>query len=498
MRATRLLLPVVSALFLAGCAVTAPELERSELAEDISVQGVDLPESEMPRPSGELTLEEAIHQSLWRNPRMQAAYARLDLTAADVVEASQFSNPRLSLSVMRPEAGGGNEVGIGLAWGISGLLMRGARRDIAESHWESTRLQLAEGMVALASDAERAWYDAVAARQRAQVQALETRAADIGSLLGERFYDAGNITDLKRSQLRIRAAEARLKLAEARQRERETRLRLAHLMGLPGEVDDWEVPGQLPLPLAGVEDRAALVGQALEQRLDLRALDHALDGLTEGVALVRRYRWLGDIEPGIEFERESDGTRLWGGGISFTLPIFNQNQAGIARAEARLTDGEARRARLEQAITADVHQHFVRLAHHRDKFGTKRYELLPAREIELERMQERVNFMFDDVFDLLVTKQQELADWQRAVAALGDYWRARVDLGFAVAGELPGGAPGDAGYLETDALEHDPSVMDHDHHGDHGDHGGMDHGWGDAGHGHHDDHSDHPGHGGHH
>ncbi|WP_018873092.1 TolC family protein [Thioalkalivibrio sp. ALJ16] len=491
-----MLLPVVSVLFLAGCAVTAPELDRSELAEDISVQGIDLPESEMPRPSGELTLEEAIHQALWRNPRMQQAYAKLDLTAADVVEAAQFSNPSLSLSVMRPEGGGGNETGVGLAWGISGLLMRSARQDIAESHWESTRLQLAEGMVALASDTERAWYDAVAARQRVQVQALETRAADLGSLLGERFYDAGNITDLKRAQLRIRAAEARLKLEDARQRERETRLRLAHLMGLPGQVDGWEVPGKLPLPLAGVDDRDALVEQALEQRLDLRALDHALEGLTEGVALVRRYRWLGDIEPGIEFERESDGTRLWGGGISFTLPIFSQNQAGIARAEARLSDGEARRARLEQAVTADVHQHFVRLAHHRDKFGTKRYELLPAREIELERVQERVNFMFDDVFDLLVTKQEELADWQRAVAALGEYWRARVDLAFTVAGELPGGAPGDEGYLETDALEHDPSAMDHGDHGGHGGHGGHgDHGdHGDHDHG---DHGDH-GHGGHH
>lgn len=318
MRATRLLLPVVSVLFLAGCAVTAPELDRSELAEDISVQGIDLPESEMPRPSGELTLEEAIHQALWRNPRMQQAYAKLDLTAADVVEASQFSNPTLSLSVMRPEGGGGNEVGVGLAWGISGLLMRSARQDIAESHWESTRLQLAEGMVALASDTERAWYDAVAARQRAQVQALETRAADLGSLLGERFYDAGNMTDLKRAQLNIRAAEARLKLEDARQRERETRLRLAHLMGLPGEVDDWEVPGKLPLPLAGVEDREGLVEQALEQRLDLRAVDHALEGLTEGVALVRRYRWLGDIEPGIEFERETDGTRLWA--VAFRSP----------------------------------------------------------------------------------------------------------------------------------------------------------------------------------
>ena len=495
MRATRWLLPVVSVLFLAGCAVTAPELDADRLMEDVSVQGVTLPESELPRPEGELELQTAIHQALWRNPRMQSAYARLDLTAADVIEASRFSNPSLSLSVLRPEGGGGNEVSVGLAWGISGLLMRSSRQDIAEAHWEATRLQLAEGIVALASDTERAWYDAVAARQRMQVQELETRTAQLGARLGERFYAAGNITDLQRAQLRIRAAEARLELEEARQRERETRLRLAHLMGLPGQVGDWAVPAELPLPLAELEDPQARVEQALEQRLDLRALDHALDGLTEGVALVRRYRWLGDIEPGIEFERETDGTRLWGGAISFTLPIFNQNQAGIARAEARLTDGEARRARLEQGVVAEVHERFERLAHQRARFGTMQEELLPARGIAMERVQERVNFMFDDVFDLLVAKQEELADWQKAVAVLGDYWRARVELTHAVAGELPGGAPGDAGWFETSTLEHDPSVMDH---GAHGDHGGMDHDRGDEGHGSHDDHSAHSGHGGHH
>lgn len=496
MQATRMLLPVVSVLFLGGCAVTAPELDRSDLAGDISMQGIALPESEMPRPSGELTLDEATRQAIWRNPRMQSAYAELDLTAADVLEASQFANPSLSLSAMRPEGGGGNDYTLGLAWGISGLLMRSSRRDIAQSHWEATRLQLAEGIVALASDTERAWYEAVAARQRAQVQALETRAADLAARLGERFHDAGNIEALERAELRIHATEARLDLEEARQHEREARLRLAHLMGLPGEVDGWQVAAELPLPLAELEDRQALVQQALGQRLDLRAQDHALAGLTEGVALVRRYRWLGDIEPGIEFEREGDGTRLWGGELEITLPLFHQNQAGIARAEARLADGEARRARLEGTVMAEVHELVERLGHHRQRFTMMQDELLPARRDAVERVQKRVNFMFDDVFDLLAAKQEELADWHKAVAALGDYWKARTELTHAVAGELPGGEPGSSGYFQTSKLEYGAGAMDHEHHeqGNPEAHQHMNHGHGQNDH----DQATQSGHGGHH
>lgn len=493
MRVKRIALPVLSVLFLAGCATTVPDLDRERLEGDLMAYGVTLSEEELPKPRGELELESAIHQALLRNPRMQAAYARLDLEAADVIEASQFANPSLSLSVLRPEGGGGNEYGIGLAWGISGWLLRSARIDIAESHWESTRLQLTEGMVALASDTERAWYEAVAARQQAQVQALETRAADLGLRLGQRFHEAGNITDLDKAHLRIRATESRLQLEEARRQERATRLNLAHLMGIPGEIEDWSVPATLPLPLADPDAPGALVDQALDGRLDLAALDKALDGMTEGVALVRRYRWLGDIEPGIEFERETDGTRLWGGGITFTLPLFNRNQSGVHRAEARLREGEARRDRLTDAIIADVHEQHYRLLHHRERFRMMREELLPAREIAMAGIQERVNYMFDDVFDLLEHKQEELRDWRRTVAELGDYWRARADLAYAVAGPLPGGPAGREGYFDTGQLEREPGQMHHHHdHGhDHEDHGEP--------HDHeHGDHTEHSGHGGHH
>lgn len=504
MRVKRIAIPLLSGLFLAGCAVTAPDLDRERLEGDLLAQGVTLPEEDLPKPQGELGLESAIHQALWRNPRMQAAYARLDLEAADVIAASQFTNPTLSLSVLRPEGGGGDKYGIGLAWGISGWLLRSARIDIAEAHWASTRLQLTEGMVALASDTERAWYEAVAARQQAAVQALETRAADLGLRLGKRFHEAGNITDLEKARLRIRATEAGLQLEDARRRERETRLNLAHLMGIPGEIETWSVPAKLPLPLADPDSPDALVHQALEERLDLAALDKALDGLTEGVALVRRYRWLGDIEPGIDFERESDGTRLWGGGISFTLPLFNRNQADIHRAEARLQDGEARKARLTDAITTEVHEQHHRLLHHRERFRMMREELLPAREMEMAGVQERVNYMFDDVFDLLAHKQEELRDWRRTVAELGDYWRARADLAYAVAGALPGGAPGSQGYFEIGHLEHEPGDMhehhdhapgqEHHHHHEHE----REHEHGDANAREHDEHAEHPEHGGHH
>jgi hypothetical protein len=143
-----------------------------------------------------------------------------------------------------------------------------------------------------------------------------------------------------------------------------------------------------------------------------------------------------------------------------------------------------------------VHELVERLDHHRQRFTMMQDELLPARELARERVQQRVNFMFDDVFDLLAAKQEELADWQKAVVALGDYWKARAELTHAVAGELPGGEPGTSGYFETSMLDHDAGSMGHepDGHGDHGAHQHMNHGEGRNDR----DRADQPEHGGHH
>lgn len=503
MRLHRLCGVVLSGLLLVGCAsVPEPEERPEDLLE---LAGLSLPDVELPAPQGTVSRDEAIHQALWRNPRMQQGFADLQLTAADVVEASQFTNPSLSMSVLLPEGGGRSEVGLGLSWGLSGLLMRGSRLEIADAHLQSRRLQLAEAMLALASDTERAWFASVAARQHAEVQALEHRAADLALRMAERFHAAGNLNDKRLAELRITAANAELDLEEAQQQERDARLRLAFLMGQPGSGSDWQVPDALPRPLPDEMTSDHLTAEALSERLDLQALDQGLAGLTEGLALVRRYRWLGDIEPGIGFERERDGTRLYGPSLRVSLPVFHQNQAAQRRAAAQLAGGEASREALQQSITADVHAGQERLQHHRRRFQLLDETVLPTQAERLERIQERVNFMFDDVFDLLAAKQEELADWRRAVNVLDAYWQARVELAYLVGTDLPGGSPDEATLFDVSGLEHPPGAHGMQHDNGHEDHGDDDHHHGhehdehehEHEHDHHDEHDEH-GHGGHH
>ncbi|MCH8542616.1 MAG: TolC family protein [Alcanivorax sp.] len=487
--------------WLAGCAVAPPDDGRERVNQALAARGVvdearvdsdqagsdqagsGLAESV----TGQLTRADAVLYALTRNPRAQLEYQRLDLAAADIVAASQLSNPRLSLSWLRPEGGGGNETGIGIAQNFAGLLLRPALRGQADARYEAGLLRAEAAIHHLAADTESAWYALVAAEQTLQVQELVTRAAMLAAELGERFRDAGNINALTVSTLHAEAAEARLAQIAARRDRDRARSELGRLMDVaPGT--DWSVQTQLPLPPSSMPSADALIETALARRPDIQAADADEAWLEDNLALVNRYRWLGDLDIGVRHEREGDGTRLTGPTLGLGLPLFHRNQAGVLAAEAQLGRAKLSREQLRQETGHSIAQLHQALHWLSESLAVREESLLPARAQVVARRQERVNYMFDGIFDLLAAKQDELIAWQSQVATLADYWQVRTRLVLAVGGEWHGreqGALMDETVLDTRRLEHAPQGASHEGHEHHG-------------HDHHDDHDHHHHHHHHH
>lgn len=476
MHVSRILVLFVAALLLAGCAISPPSSNFSDLAEQYPHAGLtDLPEHAPKPPSGELTLAEAVEQALWHNPKMQAIMADFDVAAADVVAASEFANPRLSAGVFFPESGGRNEYDLGLSWGISGLLLRSSRQTMAQAHFQEQRLKLAERISALIHHTQQAYLQAVAAEQNYQLQGLRTRSAQTAMTLSERFYQAGNLTELDRHTYRIKAAEQDSALTQARYERDMAWIALAAAMGqvaAPDQERDWHIPQALPQPLPELADVLSYQQQAEQQRLDLRALDYALEGVTEAVALTERYRWLGDVRPGLGYERKHSGTRLYGASLSIALPVFNQNQSGMARAEAKVARVQAARAQLDLAIATDI-----QAQHEKTQSLAQRFEIHQARlesahqQVVLEQTAQ-VNFMLDDVFSLFAPRDAQIEHWQTQNQLLGDYWRSVLHLHY-LAGQtaLPEAIDASDRFepLQSQAVE------GHDHHHGHHEHNHDDH-----------------------
>lgn len=476
----RALPALVLALALAGCASLAPQPASdgiSSLVEPRGAAAVDWnavggPASEREAISQWLdqpmTLDAALRVAMVRSPRLREEYARLGLARADVLEAVQLENPRLSLSRLSVD-GGGHDRAAGLSLPLVDLLVLPMRARLAAADYERSKLDVASAVLGIAADVEAAWYAHVAARQVAAMRAAVAEGSAASAELAQRFFDAGNISELQLRQEQAIASQARIDALRARAEAGRHRLALNSLLGLSGDQADWEASENLPLPVPREDEAEQLVKLAREGNLDLLAARQEAAVLADALELTRKLRWLGGSEIGYERENDADGKRLRGPHLSLELPVFNQGQAKLARAQAQLAGALARVERAELASENAVRLGAEAVSAMREVVATHRDSLVPQREAIVARSQERQNFMLIGVFELVQAKVAEYSAYEAYLEAVRDYWLARVELSRAVGRRLPS---------DADAKARTPSVQDilqpAGESMDHSQHGGMD------------------------
>lgn len=416
-----------------------------------------------------LTPTSAIALAQLRNPDIAARYAELGIAQADVVEASRIGNPTLAVSTSK--TGGVRKTTSELGAPLADLLLLPSRKRLAENEYVRAQQTIAAALVNLAADAEADWYTAAGAEQVAGMRAAVAKAAAASAELAQRFYDAGNINALQLKLEQAAASQARIAATSAQADSVRARLALNARMGLSGaEAAQWRLDVPLASPVAQEDTLETLQQLANEQRLDLAAARREVDILADALGVAKRWRLLGEVEVGVETETETGAKRVTGPTLALALPLFNQGQAAIARAQAQLEISRADLAQLQLAIDNDVRLGVERVAALRGIAEDYRNALVPQREAVVARQLERFNYMLIGAFELLLSKQEEYDAYQGYLEAVRDYWLARVDLARAIGTRLPSEASAGERTIGVDAIVKPPQTE-----GGHGDHGGMDH-----------------------
>jgi outer membrane protein TolC len=387
-----------------------------------------------------MTADAAVRVALLRSPRLQQEYARLGLARADVLEAVQVSNPTLSLSRSYLDPGSGYNRLAGLTLPLADLLVLPVRTRLAHAEYERAKLEIAGAVLSVAADVEAAWYTYVGAQQVADMRTAVAGGADAAAELAQRFFDAGNISELQLKQEQAAASEARINAARARADAGRARLALNTLLGLSGKDAAWATSDRLPMPVATEDDPLQLAELARSSNLELLAARQQAGILVDALGITRKLRWLGGSEIGYEREREADGVRLRGPTLDLELPIFNQGQAKLARAEALLAEARARLAQAELGVDNSVRLGAEQVRELSQVVAIHRDALIPQREKVVERSQQEQNFMLIGVFELIQAKVQEYNAYESYLEAVRDYWLARVELMRAVGQRLPSDA----------------------------------------------------------
>lgn len=454
----------------AGCTVV-PLDDSAEAAADQVGERVSS-EPEWPPDQGEseaapeirepLTLPATLAIAFTRNPQIRRQYARLGIARADLMDAVRISNPTLSLAWLSPNTGGRDQTTLGISASFSDLLLLRSRRRLSAAEFRRMELAVGSELVALAHKVETAWYAHVGAQQVATMRGAVAQAAQNEAALAQRFHEAGNISRLQLDLQQAAAARARIESLRAQSETAASRARLANLLGLAAAAD-WQTVDRLSAPLDTSLSRDELTERALSQRLDLAALREEVAVLEDVLGVTGRWRLLGSVEAGYKQEREVDGSKLRGPTLNLELPLFNQGQGAVARAEAQLLDARARADSLALAVENEVTTAIEQLALARDVSTRFRDELMPSTASAVARQQERVNFMLVSVFELIRTKRDQYDAWQGYFESVRDYWIARTALRAATGGVLPGdeeSQPTTVGANEI--VMPDPETMEQD------------------------------------
>ncbi len=381
--------------------------------------------------------ETAVRIGLVNNPQLRAAYAELGIAAAAVYDAGRLSNPRVSFAALDSSAiGTVAQLTLGFAQNITDLILLNPRRRLATAEAERMKYVVGSELFNFAVDVVAAYFGYLGAEQTAAARALAAQASAFVASLAAQYFASGNINQLALNEAEVLAGEMEVAAVTAAADLAASRIELNRLLGLTSDAQ-WRTPTGLPLPVVEEDPLAVLQELAITQRLDLQAASSAVALNERAYSMTRRYRFLGEVVAGVEYERETDRSRLLGPTVAFELPIFNRGDGRLLRAQATLEQQQAALASLQIAINSDVARAHNAVAAARKRYEVHQQRLLPARQRIVAFTFELQNYMLASPFELLDAKRTEYEAYVTALQSLTDYWLARADLSRAVGAKLP-------------------------------------------------------------
>ncbi|MDF1485139.1 TolC family protein [Ramlibacter sp. H39-3-26] len=456
-RRRRPALLALCAAALAGCAQTAPDALRGDVAQLAAAHDPrgTLPPAATTRAQADalvaqwlaapLDADSAVRIALLNNPALQAALSALDIADAERVQAATLPNPYFSIG--RFTEGGARQIERSLRFDVLGLLTLPWRVQQQGRAVEIAKLQAAQDVVRLAAGTRRAWVRAVAAEQVAAAHGRMQDAAEAGAELARRMADAGNWSRLRQAREQMALAGSTARLARARLAAAQAREDLSRRMGLEGgEAQRFTLPDRLPDLPAAPPATDGLEARALRERLDVRAAQLQNAYVAESLGYTRATGFVSALDIGYTHDTTfaNDGS---GGGVAkrgwaldVPIPLFDWGGAATASAQARYRQSAeqvrdaAVLARSEVRAAAQAVRTAHALAHQ------QRQAVVPLAQRISDETTLRHGGMLASTWELLAeaaAATQAVAD---AAEAERDYWLADADLQQAITGTSPGAA----------------------------------------------------------
>jgi outer membrane protein TolC len=338
--------------------------------------------------------------------------------------------------------GGITEIDRSILFNVLGLLTMPAAREIEQRRFEQAQFRAASEAVAVAADARRAFFGAVASQDLVKYYEQVKDAADASSELARRMLQAGNFNKLARMRQQAFHADATAQLARARHQAVVGREQLVRVLGLADAGTTLKLPDRLPdLPATPTEARDA-EQTAMDKRLDVQMARRSAEATAKSLGLTRATRFVDVLHAGYANKSQTGEARQNGYEIELELPLFDFGSARMARAEAGYMQSVQRAADVAVRARSEVRESYSAYRTAYDLALHYRDEVVPLKKRISDENLLRYNGMLIGVFELLADARDQVMSVTAYVEALRDYWVAETHLQTALTGRSPGVAGG--------------------------------------------------------
>jgi outer membrane protein, heavy metal efflux system len=413
-----------------------------------------------PPTAGGVTMERAVGVALQRNRDVVAARLEIEAAEVDRVAAGLYWNPQFFYTVGNVTLGDANRQpdpntgvnavnpapgpfsqlvqSIGVSEVVDVWAKRSARIKAADLGIELRRLRVEDALREIVFAVRAAFTDLVREQQERELSFFMKTRYDETVRLAQAKMRAGDISEVEGQKFELEGLRYRNALIEAETELELARQRLAALMGLPSVADIGGVAVS-PLPPRAPLPADALVARALQERPDLRAARKGQVFADAMLASAEREGFpdisLGAMYTHSGFTVSGDNPNALAFTVALPLPLFDRNQAGIARQRVEAKRVVNDTARLELLVRHDVMGAVRRVDRARQLLDVYEGGLISRAENQLDKVEKALQAGHFSLLELLEAQRTFIETRAQYLRVQDDLRKAMVEVAHAVGRE---------------------------------------------------------------
>lgn len=375
-----------------------------------------------------LAVDDAVQLALLNNHALQASFAQLGMSEADLVQSGRLPNPRFTLR--HSSADGLVNIEQTLTFNVLALLTYPYAHATEKRRFAQAQDAVIVQVVELADRTRTAYFTALAAGDSLHYAWQVKDAAETSAELAHRMLGAGNWNRLDQVRQQSFYVEAMQELARAQLADARARADLDALLGIADAGKEVRLAAQLPALPTNIVSLPDLETTALAERVDLKMQRAELDELARRLKLTKATRFVNVLDLGPTRVREGTRDSPYENGyeVSLEIPLFDTGDARVRSAEARYAQAAERFSQAAIEARSEVRKaaQAYRVAY--EMAVREHEEFIPLRKQIIKQDVLRYNASLISVFELLADARAEISGVNEYIESVRDFWIARSHL----------------------------------------------------------------------